>query len=188
MIGALVAASCALSDLKPLKLEETASRVIEARYPSLQNAEIAWHPFDDKFDFFRAQPRWRGTHRFYLIEANCALLKDPPSPAALEGVLAHELGHLDDYTRRSAASLAWLGLKYSGPRSWTARYERSIDEAAIDGGYGQGLKEYHLWLYRRLPPDLVALKKKLYYTPEEIDARRDSRSQASSPKDRAKAP
>jgi len=41
---------------------------------------------------------------------------------------------------------------------------------AIKRGYGEGLKEYRLWLYGAVPAKSLPGKRKDYLSPEEIDA------------------
>src|SRR5262245_45562900 len=54
--------------------------------------------------------------------------------------------------------------------SFTTRFERKADLDAIALGYGPGLEIYRTWLYRNIPRDTEAEKKRDYYTPEEIEA------------------
>lgn len=52
--------------------------------------------------------------------------------------------------------------------TFTARFERKADMQAIALGYGPGLAQYRIWLYRNIPASAMPEKKRDYFSPEEI--------------------
>ncbi|MDE2490064.1 MAG: hypothetical protein KGM24_04405 [Elusimicrobia bacterium] len=138
-----------------------------ARFPGLPKPELRAFR-GGPATYFESQPRPGG---------RCVVFADPRAAAlpsdALEAILAHELAHCESYRAMSLPALARLGLLYwlspDGPR--VAAYERAMDERVVALGLGPGLKAYRRWLYPRLTPARRALKRRLYLTPQEIDAR-----------------
>jgi hypothetical protein len=130
---------------------------------------------DSEFDFFQAHVRgylkdW--DKRTYVLKVNKRLYADSPGERGLRGILAHELTHLDEFAYSSTARLAGIGWDYlwSDDNPAVIRWERATDENALRLGHAEGLKDYRLWLYSKLTPERAAKKKRIYYTPEEIDA------------------
>lgn len=62
-----------------------------------------------------------------------------------------------------------LGLARLVSEGCTSRFERKADLEAISRGYGEGLIEYRNWLYQNIGPDKTARKKRLYFSPEELN-------------------
>ncbi len=142
-------------------------------YPRLRSAPIELVPLDSETDFFQANLDLSTVSappldRSYEVYANPRLFDDPPSQPAIVAILAHELGHIEDYTWMTAEELVTFGLWYA--TSDTAAYERRTDERALRLGCAAGLLEYREWLYDHIPEDAVAEKQRVYYTPAEIEA------------------
>jgi hypothetical protein len=107
--------------------------------------------------------------RTYGIQVNENVFKCSPSSAAIKAILIHEISHINDYTKMSGGKLIRFALKYATNKKFRTRYERETDETALKGGQAQGLKEYRDWVYQWLSPKQLEIKKRYYYTPEEID-------------------
>lgn len=157
------------------RMIETVRRLIDAKFPRLASRQVRITEFSSKDTFLQAQPKHvlrSGKNRVYEIQVNPRLFDDPPSANALEGILVHELSHLNDYTYMNSFEIADLGLMYAGggaPRG-VIRYERATDETAMRKGFASGIREYRQWLYGKVSGRDLELKKKIYYTPEEVDA------------------
>ena len=130
---------------------------------------------ESDFDFFQAHVKgvmrdW--DKRVYVLKVNKKLYAASPGDTALRGILAHELAHLDEYTHSSTFKLAGRGWDYSfsDDNADVIAWERATDEKALGLGYARGLKAYRLWLYAQLTEERAAKKKRVYYTPEQIDA------------------
>ncbi len=95
-----------------------------------------------------------------------------PSPEAITAIVAHELAHSLDYVQRRArhgnAGLWSLLPSLLWPPA-EAQMERRTDLVAVQRGYGAGLIAYRSWLYRTLSPKGVAEKRRVYYSPLELD-------------------
>jgi hypothetical protein len=155
------------------KIHETASRVAARSYPSLRQKEIGVETFKSDFDFFQARPRraWGSLEkRRYVVRVNVAVCADPPSDSAVEAVLAHELAHLDSYTRMSRLQLIGLGWRYLTDRdgAFVRDYERATDAAAAKAGYAAGLIAYREWVLKNLSPENARRKARMYLDADEI--------------------
>lgn len=149
-----------------------------ALYPDLDGAHIGIAAVVD-LQFFRAwtEVETVGDEPFdreYTIEYDPVVLADPPEPAAIVAVLAHELGHVLDYLAMDGQELLDFALWYASQDPATseelATYERATDEKALDRGCAEGLSTLRTWIYAHVDGDVEAEKKKDYYTPEEIEA------------------
>ena len=143
-------------------------------YPNLAASKVALRSAPLEGGFFQAwvEPRslFSGTRR-YWIYYDPRLLENPPPKEALSAILTHELAHVEDYSGRSAAGLAVLGLRYFISPGFRAEYERSADRRAVCLGHAAGLAAYRNWLYRRLPKEEPRLRRE-YFTPEELEPRK----------------
>ena len=158
-------------------------QVTEAQVTALLKAAIARHwlelgPYDvsiktftSAHDYFKSEVA-PGTvlrsarKRRYHVQVNSQLLADAPADAALTAIIVHELSHVHDYTQMSSVRFAEFAIGYATRPQ--AAYERQTDGAPLRRGLGCGLMEYRVWLYARLDPKTLALKKKNYFTPAEI--------------------
>lgn len=161
--------------LDPPAVEAEVRALAAASFPELAGLTLELREAGGSFDFFSASVSkpWRPrAERVYVLRVSRRLFDAPPEREAVRAILAHELAHLAGFSNMTGRQLAWLGLRYSisGEGGFAARYERATDAEAIRRGFGPGLKLYRRWLYSRLGAVDAARKRKLYYTPEEIDA------------------
>ena len=106
--------------------------------------------------------------RLYYLDINTKLYDCAPPKLALKAILAHELRHIADYKDSSSIQLIRLGLRMIGKKS-RSRYERETDYHVMELGLSEGIREYRLWIYKRLSEKSLKKKKCFYYTPEEIN-------------------
>ena len=160
------------------RVRQTALSVAARSYPSLAGNALAVEAFRSDFDFFQARVHrgWgSAAQRVYVVRVNEKVCADPLGPAALEGVLAHELAHLDSYTRMSRRQLIRLAWTYLTDRDGAEvrDYERATDRAAARAGYAEGLIAYRDWMIRKVSPSDAKRKEKTYLSPDEL--RREAR-------------
>jgi len=156
-------------------IERTRKLVDEIRaaaYPELRDAQINIETFEDRADYFRSSFSFSryllpGKMRYRLL-VNPRVFESQAPDEGVRAILAHELGHTLYFAQRSRIEL--LGLVRLAGKGFTARFERWADLQAIARGYGEGLKAYREWLYRHVPVDRLAEKRRNYFSPEEIDA------------------
>lgn len=146
--------------------------IVEKSYPELRETRIKIKTFDSRADYFRSRfsvARFLTFRKLdYLILVNPRIFeKDAPPDAAVRAIMAHELAHVAYYEQHNRFEL--LGLIGLLSNSFTARFERGADLETIKRGYGEGLKKYREWLYRNIPAEKIAAKKRDYFSPEEID-------------------
>jgi len=147
--------------------------VVARSFPELQGVDIEVEEIQSKRDFFTSgydpgTALKKGPSRSYRVYVNPRLFPSPPSEAAVEAALAHELTHIVDYTRLSPVALEKFTLKYATGNN--SKYERATDLGALGRDYGCGLIEYRRWLYAHVSPATAAAKRRDYLTPEEIEA------------------
>lgn len=146
--------------------------VRSASYPELKDADIRVRLFSSDRDFFRtrfdAARFLAGLKMRFFVEVNPRAFELRAPDEALRAIMAHELGHVYDFTRGMRVRL--LGLVRLASKSYTARFERRTDLQAISRGYAAGLAEYRRWLYRNVPAKDLAEKRRDYFSPEEIEA------------------
>lgn len=104
--------------------------------------------------------------RTYILKVNEDLFKCAPTEKAMKAILAHELTHILDYTTGNRFNMLSFGLKYitNGPK-----VEKGTDLRVLRLGYTNGIKEYRNWVYSKLTPRQLKIKRKRYITPEEVD-------------------
>lgn len=123
-----------------------------------------------ELDTVGAPPR----ERRYVIQVDPTVLADPPTPAALAAVLAHELGHVDHYVTLDTDAFVAFAAWYAGEDPLTsaglADYERETDEKSLARGCAEGLTTMREWIYDHCEGDVEAAKRFQYYSPEEIAA------------------
>ncbi len=148
--------------------------VLRTDFPNLAGSNVSLKAAPREGGFFQAwvEPGslFSGS-RSYWIYYDPRLLNDPPPKGALSAILAHELAHVEDYSRRSAPGLAVLGLRYFISPGFRAEYERSADRRAVALGHAAGLAAYRKWLYLRLPKEVPRLRRG-YLSPEELEPRK----------------
>lgn len=144
----------------------------KASYPELLKSNIRVKPFHSRSDYFQSS---FGLFQFlfypkmcYIVRANPAVVERHAPESGLRAIIAHELAHTFYYKKGNRLRL--FGLIRLISKGFTARFERWADLQAIARGYGEGLKEYRLWLYQNVPDEKLKEKKRNYFSPEEIDA------------------
>lgn len=176
--------ACASLDLPaaPVTDEQTLIGLLDtvraALYPEQADLLITTELVPD-LQFFRAwteldtvgaPPR----ERHYVVQVDPTVLADPPTPAALAAVLAHELGHVEHYLTLDTDAFVAFAAWYAGEDPLTstalADYERATDEKALTRGCGEGLAEMREWIYAHCEGDVEAAKRFQYYSPDEIAA------------------
>lgn len=152
-------------------IEPFIRRLIGLSYPELGRAQVRVRAFRSNYDYFRTRFSYSRFFLFrrmrYFVEVNPRLLELNPPPDGVCAILGHELAHIGSMNRGNRLRLfALVRLASAG---YTTRFERKADMEAIRRGFGPGLKRYREWVYRNIPPETVARKKRDYLTPEEID-------------------
>jgi len=144
----------------------------QASYPELLKSNIRVKSFRSSSDYFQSNfdilrfffhPRMR-----YTVKANPAAFEQLAPEPGLKAIIAHELAHTFYYKKGIRLRLFKLVCLVS--KGFTARFERWADLQTISRGYGEGLKEYRLWLYKNIPAEKLKEKQRNYFSPEEIDA------------------
>jgi len=105
----------------------------------------------------------------YKIGVNPIVFDHHISDLALEGILAHELVHSEDYYNGSTIrTIIPIGYKVSRKKK-RIQYERKTDLKTVLYGYSKGLIAYKNFQYPLLAPKELKKKKEEYLTPEEIE-------------------
>jgi hypothetical protein len=148
-------------------------RTKDAYFPELKNEKIILKTFRSDAYFLQAQPEiktliGKRNLRVYSVQLNLKLLDCPPSNDALEAILVHELEHVKDYTKWSAAKIAKHGFYYASSLDFKKKYERQTDKKTLEKGLHLGLAGYRDWVYQWLTPKDLKRKRFIYLTPEEI--------------------
>ena len=143
-----------------------------ASYPELKDARIEVKTFRGESDYFQSRFSFgrflTGRRMRYVVYVNPAIYDKNCPAAARRAIVAHELAHILYYRQRNRLQL--LGLARLAGANFTAKFERGADLEALARGYGEGLKQYRVWLYQNIPPRKLAAKRRDYFSPEEIDA------------------
>ena len=147
--------------------------VVRPSFPALGSLELVLEPFESGDDFYQARPLspWKEpARRVYAVRVNTKVCADAPPPEAERAILAHELAHLDAYSRMGRRGLLALGWAYTfRPEGEEVEaFEKAADDAVVKLGRAEGLAQYREWLYPRVTPAVAATKRKLYRTPEEL--------------------
>jgi hypothetical protein len=167
-----VPASAAEANQASAETARVIQQLIPLRYPELNLAQVKVRTFHSDYDYFRTR---FSLGRFftlrpmrYFVEVNPRLVELNPPPEGVCAILGHELAHI--LTMSHGNRLRLFGLLRLASPAYTTRFERRADLEAIHRGFAPGLKSYRQWVYRNIPPEKVARKKRDYFTPEEIDA------------------
>ena len=169
-----------------IKIEGIICKVINDSFPELLKLKIKLKETSNDqfymFSRFNANRVILGKKKGYVVIYNPKVFsKDKPTPPlALESIIAHELSHTFDYTKKSRFGLLFMIRHFLGKKA-LARYERRIDLETILRGYTQakdaadrfryfdGLAQYRHWVYGMIPPETLEKKKLSYFRPEEFD-------------------
>lgn len=145
-------------------------------YPDLAGVPVAVETLAD-VQYFQATvdlatladpPR----ERQYLVQVDPVVFDDPPNNDAFRGLIAHELGHVQDYVGMDTDALVSFALWYAGGD--VADYERATDVKALQRGCATGLVAYWDWLYAHVDGELLATKQQNYLMPDEIASWQDT--------------
>lgn len=154
------------------RVNEMIEHLVATTHPTLSSVSISLFKINNPEYFlisnFTLGRVFLGRHN-YRVGLNPVLFEQGVSDLALEGILAHELVHTEDY--RSGSTLGTLlpiGLKISFSKT-RIQYERKTDLRTVMKGYGAGLKAYKAFQYPLLSPRNLQKKKAEYLTPIEID-------------------
>ncbi len=154
-----------------------------SHYPELKDVEIEFrYKSNIKNAFMQAQPKFsnlfkgkknRGYYVFmsskFLIEDEEFSMTDVPSEVLI-GWLGHELGHIKDYTDKSALGLVIFGTRYIASEKFIKKAERTADTNAINQGMGNYIfatKDFIL-NHSGLSDSYKKRKARLYLSPQEI--------------------
>ena len=154
------------------EVRQIIQRVKEIHFPELNEVIINIREFKSDAYFLQAKPNIKSlfgkrSDRRYFVEINTNLYKCSPSNLALEAIIAHELQHIADYEKMTSAQIINLAASYASNKL-RAKYERSTDLKVIKKGLTEGLIQYREWVYQKLNAKQLKTKRKLYYTPEEM--------------------
>lgn len=140
-------------------------------FPEIKTEKLKIKLFHSESNFFKARfsicrylTFQRMRHNVYV---NPVVLERKLPEVALEAVLAHELSHVAYYTRKNRFELLGLVRLLNGKA--TVEFERKADLDAIGRGFGEGLIAYRRWLYQQISPKEEAAKRKIYFSPAEIE-------------------
>lgn len=150
-----------------------------AHYPELRTTKIV---FVQKHIRTSAacRPRWTflfqsRKNRSYTIYINDdiqkmkgALFQDIPFDGQV-GLIGHELGHISDYSRRSALTILGMGFQYLF-LSGRSQIEKRVDVITIAHHLGWQLYDFDYFIFykSKVSKDYKAYKKKIYYAPEQL--------------------
>ena len=155
------------------------AEIVEKSFPELRGAAISVETFDSSSDYFQSRfsfSRFLTFRRFrYVIFVNPQVFEKNAPIEGVRAIVAHELAHVAYYRRHNRFEL--FGLAGLQLQSFAVRFERGADLQAIKRGYGAGLKRYREWLYEHIPHEKIAVKKRDYFSPAEIDLMLDARQE-----------
>lgn len=168
---ALISSAQALDALRyPDTASEIMQRVQNTAFPELRKVAVQLGSFSEADAYFQSNFKfWTllSSSPVYVVEMNPEIIVRGCPPEAIEAILAHELAHTLDYVQGGIPAIVQIGWTYLNPET-RAVYEHRTDLQAIFRGYGPGLIQYRQWIYTQLNPEQLALKKAIYYLPEEI--------------------
>lgn len=153
------------------RMYDTIEQMVHSSHTSLKSAKFSFYKLTHPSYFFVSNfglGRVLLGHDHYHIGFNPSVFENNIDQSALEGVLAHELIHSEDYISGSTlGTLLPIGLKVLGSSS-RIQYERKTDLRTILKGYGEQLISYKEFQYPLLSQDDLRTKKEEYLTPEEV--------------------
>ncbi len=146
------------------------NEILGKSFPELDAKEIKIRAFQSNDTFFKAQfsiSRFLTFRRMQTtIFVNPIVYEGKAPEGGIRAILAHEMAHAIYYERKNRFQL--LGLVSLINRDFTAKFERTADLVAIEKGYGSGLISYREWLYSVISEKQITIKKRNYFTPEEL--------------------
>ncbi len=152
------------------KTRRLLGEIIEKSFPELDAGKIKVKAFRSRSNFFKARFSLTRYLTFRSVRTtvfvNPLVFERDAPEQGVRAILAHELAHALYYKEKNRLEL--LGLVSLIKDGFTAKFERRTDLAAIKRGWGEGLIAYREWLYKNVPPENLAAKKRDYFTPEEL--------------------
>jgi hypothetical protein len=152
------------------KTREILNEVVNTSFPEMNKHTIQIKTLRSRTTYFETRfsiSRYLAFRGIRIIMSVNPCVFELGAPIdGIRAIIAHELGHADYYLRKNVFELVSLVRLVKGKSA--ATFERKTDLAAIGRGYGPGLIKYRRWLYRNIPQESVARKKRNYFTPEEI--------------------
>ena len=108
--------------------------------------------------------------RKFVLDQGAELAIEELPEEVLIGWLAHELGHIVDYTHRNSLQMIWFGIKYLLSGLHVKKAERQADVFAIEAGMDHyiALTKDYILNHAQLSASYKEKIKKLYLGPEEI--------------------
>ncbi len=157
------------------EFKDLVDRTRQHYFPELSGLNISIREFNSDAYYLQAKPNYKSLFkkkhfRKYYVEINTRLLSCPPSMESIEAILVHEFEHIKDYNTMSSVKIGEMGSKYALSKKFRSKYERQTDVKALEKGLGAGLIGYRNWIYAKLSPKQLLLKKRYYLTPEEIES------------------
>lgn len=144
--------------------------IVEKSYPELKETKIKVKTFKSQKNYFKARftfSRFLTFRKMQTIVFVNPLVFERNAPAeGIRAILAHELAHALYYKEKNRLKL--LGLVNLIDNGFEAKFERNADLVAVYRGYGECLIIYRNWLYQNVPADDLKVKKRNYFTPDEL--------------------
>ena len=168
------------TDLTFIDLDENArgmlttelTHLLTHEYAELNNSSVTFTigSIRGKEYFFNSLPTWKSLAglNHYRLNVNPQIFDWKIPPAALRGIMAHELEHSLDYHQGfTIPDIMLIGLQTLS-ESGNMFYERKTDFKTVLRGYGAELIKFKQWQYPLLEEAALKKKKQEYLTPEEI--------------------
>lgn len=167
-----VNAQSAVSKANAIEItKQQATDIAQKSFPEIKLKKLHFKTFESDSNYFKARFSYGRFLTFqrmrHLIYVNPRVFDREAPEIGIRAILAHELAHILYYTEKNRFQL--LGLARLSSGSFTRRFERKADLEAISRGYGEGLIVYRKWLYKNIPDENLAAKRKNYFSPEEIN-------------------
>lgn len=163
-----------------IKKYELATLVALSYYPELRGTEIkfiykniktsmAARPYSN-FIFKKSASRKYAIYIDNKLKgANGLLVDDIPFNGQV-GIIAHELGHVLDYSRKSSLTILGTGINYSIFQNYKKKFEQATDSIAIAHKVGWQLYDfaYYVLYQSHASKEYKTYKKSIYMQPEDI--------------------
>jgi Zn-dependent protease with chaperone function len=156
------------------ELRDAISQIKHNYFPDLKDIDLKMEVLRSDSYFFQTCIKTTTVFRSplkrtYGVQVNEKVFECSPTKKAIEAILIHEISHIRDYIQMNLLALERFAVRYAIDSKFHARYERQTDEAALKLGHAEGLKEYRFWVYQWLNKKQLKAKRRIYFTPEEID-------------------
>lgn len=152
------------------QVETILDDLIETSFQELKGIRYVLYTFKSKTIRFRSNFRLGSLFfgkRVYRIGVNRSVLSDPPPPAALRAVLAHELAHTLYYHQRKRGQVLKTAKIFFNKEA-QVDFELATDLEAARRGFAPGLADYRRWVQPRLPKNKSAGYGSKYYEAEDF--------------------